>query len=228
MRKLHIFTFAIIVFSFLVSIYFYPHLPQWIVTHWGIDGQADGYMAKPVGLFIFPIVLTLLYFLFLYLPQIDPLKRNLQKFRSYFDVFMLLVTLFLFYVYLLTLFWNIGIEFNMIQLLSPAFAILFYYAGILINHAKRNYFVGIKTPWTLSSDVVWNKTHRLGSKLFKVVGIIALLGIFVPRLAIYVILIPVLLTAVIVTVYSYVAYQDELKHKKAKPRTKVQRRKRRS
>lgn len=228
MRKLHIFTFAIIVFSFLVSIYFYPHLPQRIVTHWGIDGQADGYMSKPLGLFIFPVLLTILYLLFLFLPQIDPLKRNLQKFRAYFDVFMLLVTLFLFYVYILTLFWNIGTEFNIIQLISPAFAVLFYYAGILIHHAKRNYFVGIKTPWTLSSDVVWNKTHKLGSKLFKIVGVVTLLGIFVPRLALYVILLPVLMTAAIVTVYSYIVFQDELGRKKKKSKTKVFHKKRRS
>jgi uncharacterized membrane protein len=87
---------------------------------------------------------------------------------------------FLFYLYLLMILWNIGMRFQMPQLLAPAFGILFYYAGVLTEKAKRNWFIGIRTPWTLSSEEVWERTHRIGGKLFKIAGVITLLGIVLP------------------------------------------------
>ena len=66
----------------------------------------------------------------------------------------------------------------MTKFIIPAFAVLLFYIGILIKHAKRNWFIGIRTPWTLSSDKVWDKTHALGGKLFQVSAVITLGGIF--------------------------------------------------
>lgn len=95
----------------------------------------------------------------------------------------------------------------MIQVLSPAFAVLFYYAGILMSHAKQNWFVGIRTPWTMSNELVWNKTHKIGGKLFKLTGLISLLSLILPDLSIFFILVPILFTTVFVFVYSYIEYQ---------------------
>ncbi|MCD6528067.1 SdpI family protein [bacterium] len=100
------------------------------------------------------------------IPKIDPLKKNLEKFRNYFERFFILLFLFLFYLYLLTIFWNLGLRFYIGQAMIPALAILFYYCGVLLEKAKRNWFIGIRTPWTLSSDEVWDKTHQLGGRLF--------------------------------------------------------------
>lgn len=115
------------------------------------------------------------------IPKIDPLKENIQKFRRYFDVFMLLLFGFLFYLYTLTLLWNLGYRFNIIQLLAPAFGLIIYYAGVMMENAKQNWFVGVRTPWTLSGESVWDKANRLAGRLFNVAGILAALGVVFPK-----------------------------------------------
>jgi len=150
-------------------------------------------------------------FLFILIPKIDPKRANIEKFKKYFDNFIVLIVSFLFYLYLLTIAWNLDYRFNMIQFLSPGFAIIFYYAGILIEHSKQNWFIGIRTPWTLSSEKVWIKTHSLGGKLFKICGILSLFGIIFPTIAVIFVLVPILAATVGVFAYSYFLYQKEVK-----------------
>jgi uncharacterized membrane protein len=89
--------------------------------------------------------------------------------------------------------------------------LLFFYIGILLENAKRNWFIGIRTPWTLSSEKVWNKTHKLGSKMFKISGIIVLIGFLFQKYVTYFILIPTLFVAFYLVIYSYVEYRKEKK-----------------
>jgi len=91
-------------------------------------------------------------------------------------------------------------------------AVLFYGIGVLLQHAKRNWFIGIRTPWTLSSDTVWDKTHKQGSVLFKICGLIALIGVFFKDYSIYFILIPIIVVSLYLTVYSYFVYSKEMKN----------------
>ncbi len=147
--------------------------------------------------------------MFLLIPRIDPLKENIEKFREYFDWFVVLIIIFLFYIYALSFSWSFGYRFNMGQVLSPALGILFYYAGILISNAQKNWFIGIRTPWTMSNEHVWNKTHRLGGKMFKICGMICLFGLIFPAYAFWFVLIPIFVTAIYINVYSYFAYKKE-------------------
>ena len=209
MRKSKLIVMLIIVTSFIIGIYFYPQIPEKMASHWNVQGQVDGYMSKSWGLFLMPIISLGLFLLFILIPKIDPLKMNIEKFRKYFDGFIILIILFLFYLYLLTILWNFDNKFSMNQVLSPAFGILFFYCGILIEKVKRNWFIGIKTPWTLSNEKVWDKTHQLGGKLFKIVGIIAFLGIIFPNYTFFLILFPVIAVSIYTVVYSYFEYQKE-------------------
>ncbi len=210
MKKNKIIILGIISLSFIIAIYIYPQMPEKMASHWNIQGEVDSYMSKFWSLFLMPIISIGLFFLFILIPKIDPLKENIKKFRKYFDGFIVLIMIFLFYVYLLTIFWNIGIRFNMTQFMMPALGILFYYCGILVENAKRNWFIGIRTPWTLSSEKVWNKTHKIGGKLFKATGIIALGGIFLPKYAVLFLTIPIISVAVYTIIYSYFEYQKEI------------------
>ncbi len=209
MRKSEITILGIILASFIIGIYFYPQMPSEMASHWNSQGQVDGYMSKFWGLFLMPIISFGMFLLFIAIPKIDPYKQNIEKFKKYYNNFVVLIIIFLFYLYLLTIFWNVGLRFNMIQLIAPAFGILFYYCGILTEKAKRNWFIGIKTPWTLSSERVWDKTHKIGGKLFKITGIIALFGTFFPSKAIFFIFIPGILSAVYTIIYSYFEWQKE-------------------
>jgi uncharacterized membrane protein len=117
---------------------------------------------------------------------------------------------FMVYMHTLTMLWNLGYnQFNMGTAMLPAMGLIFVFAGIMMRKAKRNFFIGIRTPWTLSSDHVWDETHRLGSTLFIAAGILALLGAFFPDYAFWFILIPVLGSTLFLLVYSYVLYQRE-------------------
>jgi len=207
MRNGEIAVLLLVIISFIIGIYLYPQMPASMASHWNAQGIVDGYMSKFWGLFLMPIISFALFLLFLAIPRIDPLKKNIQKFRKYFDIFIIIIIAFLLYLYLLTIFWSLGFMFSMILMLSPAFAILFYYAGILTENAKRNWFIGIRTPWTMSSDKVWDKTHKLGGLLFKLCGIIALFGMLLPDYALLFVIIPAVVLVVYTVVYSYFEYK---------------------
>ncbi len=199
----------IISISFVIGIYFYPEFSDQVASHWNTKGEVDGYISKFWGLFLMPIVSLALWLLFLLIPKIDPLKKNVEKFRKYFDTFVVLIILFLFYVYLLTIAWNLGARFDMGRVMVPAMGILFFYIGVLLKHAKRNWFIGIRTPWTLSSDKVWDKTHELGGKLFKIAGVITILSIFFSKWSFWIVIASALLVTIYTLVYSYFLYQKE-------------------
>ena len=205
MKKSSLIILMIIILSLAAAIYLYPLVPDQMPTHWNSKGEVDGYMSKFWGLFLLPIIIIGVYLLFLLIPKIDPLKKNIEKFRNYYDLLIVVIILYLFYVYALTIAANF-IIFNFSTALIPAFAALFYLIGMILSKAKRNWFVGIRTPWTLSSDKVWDKTHKLGSTLFKISAVIALLGIFVPEQSIWFLIGPVIASAIIAIVYSYFEY----------------------
>jgi len=201
--------FSLVLLSVLIGVYFYPQLPESMATHWGLSGEANGYMSKFWGVFLFPIILFGLSLMLLFFPKIDPLKKDFVGFKKYYNAFIVFMIGFLFYVYILSMVWNLGFVFNINHFIIPAIGLLFFYLGSILEHLKRNWFIGIKTPWTLSSDSVWNKTHKLGSKLFKLMGVIAFIGIFFEKYLIWFIFVPVFLVVIILFAYSYFTYQKE-------------------
>ncbi len=191
---------------------FWNQLPEQMASHWNENDQVDGYMAKFWGVWMMPLVTLGMYALFLIIPAIDPLKANIAKFRGVFNLFILLITAFMLYVHGLTLAWNLGYEFRMSAAMLPFMGILFIFIGYMLRQAKRNWFIGIRTPWTLSSDFVWDKTHQLGSILFIASGVLAFAGSFFGgSTALWLTLLPVLGSALFLMVYSYVLYQRETK-----------------
>ena len=93
--------------------------------------------------------------------------------------------------------------------MAPAMGVLFYYLGDLIRNSKRNWFIGIRTPWTLSSKKVWAKTHNVGGRLFKIAGILAFAGVLFPQYTHFLIIAPIIFIAIYTIIYSYFEYQRE-------------------
>ncbi len=209
MRKSEWVVLILVLLATAVGIYLYPQMPEWMASHWNIQGEVDGHISRFWGVFLMPLISLAMFLFFVLIPRIDPLKANVAKFRKYFDWFIILITLFLFGIYKFSLLWNLGIQLDIRIFLPIAIGILFYYCGVLTENAKRNWFIGIRTPWTMSSDAVWDKTHRLGGKLFKASGIIAVLGIFFRDWAFYFAIVPALFTAVYSSVYSYLAFRHQ-------------------
>lgn len=194
-----------------LSVYVYPQMPDTMISHWGLAGQADGHAGKFMALFLVPLISGVMLVILTAVPSIDPLHANIKKFSSHYGRFIVLMMGFFLYIHAITILLNMGYAFSINQALSPAFGALFYYCGILISNAKRNWFIGIRTPWTMSSDSVWNKTHKLGGKLFRVAGVVSLAGIVVYDYAIIFMLVPVIAFSVLLVAYSYVEYRKEKK-----------------
>ncbi len=203
---------TLVLASFLAGVILWNSMPDAMASHWGTDDQVNGYMPKFWGLFMVPLMTAGMLALFMLIPLIDPLKANIAQFREYFNGIIVLITVFMLYVHVLTLAWNMGAtNFRLSAALLPAMGLLFVFMGLMISKAKRNYFIGIRTPWTLSSDSVWDQTHRVGGKLFIASGVLALLGAFFPGQAIWFIMVPVMGSSLFTVGYSYYVYQRELK-----------------
>jgi uncharacterized membrane protein len=209
-RKSEVFISVMVLLFFVIGFYLYPWMPEKIASHWNVKGEVDGYLPKFPGLFLLPSIFAVIALLFVAVPRIDPLKANIEEFRGYYDRFLTIFSILFLFIYLQTILWSLGIQISPMTLLPIGIGLLFYYAGILCENAKRNWFIGIRTPWTLSSDKVWEKTHKIGGKLFKIAGIIAILGVFVQEYALFLILIPIISFIVYTIAYSYFEYQKEV------------------
>jgi uncharacterized membrane protein len=200
-----------IIATLLLTIAAYPSLPPTVASHWNASGMADGSMAKLPGLAIVPFIMVACTALFFVLPRIDPLRKNYEKFRNYYEGFVLVFVLYLLAIQLLIILWNAGYPLDMNIAFAVLFGLLFIYIGFLVEHAEPNWFVGIRTPWTMSSATVWKKTHETGGKLFRIAGVVSILGVFAGPYTFAFILVPAIAVAVYTVVYSYIAYQNEMK-----------------
>lgn len=200
--------------SFAVGAYAYALLPEQVASHWGISGEANGYMPKTVGAFLLPVLLLVLFAVFVVIPRIDPLRANIETFKTHYYGFVLVITAFLFLVYVQSILWNLGTMISFSLTMPVLFAGLFFYVGILLEKAKRNWFIGIRTPWTLSSDEVWDRTHRLGAKVFKAVGVASVVSVLLPAYAFFIVIGLLVAAAVGLVAYSYVEYVRLMKRGK--------------
>ena len=212
-RLTTIIVLILIVGTTIAGVLLWNQLPDQMASHWNVNDQVDGYMSKIWGVFMMPLITLGMFVLFIVVPNIDPLKANIAEFRETFNLFIVFIVGFMVYIHVLTLRWNLGYtNLGIGKAMLPAMGLLFIVIGSLLRKAKRNWFIGIRTPWTLSSDSVWNETHRLGSVLFMISGVLTLIGgIFGGMIAFWLLFIPLMGSTIFLLVYSYVLYQRETK-----------------
>jgi uncharacterized membrane protein len=158
---------------------------------WGLPDAASDHRAVPAVMAI----------------QTSTRSANIAQFRGIYNTF---IVLFHAVYHALTPIWNLGYDnFDIGMAIMPAICLFFIFLGALMRRAKRNFFIGIRTPWTLSSDTVWEKTHALGSKLFIAAGILSLLTLPLGEYWFWAFMILVLIAAIIPIVYSYVLWKRE-------------------
>lgn len=200
---------GLILVALIIGVFLYPALPAQIATHWNMQGVADGVMPKFWGLFLVPFIMVITLLLSVFLPLIDPMRENVQAFRRSYQNFFFWIGVFLFYLFVLMIGWNVGWRFNFTMALIPAMAALFFIVGSFLGRSKRNWFVGIRTPWTMESEDVWDKTNQLGGLMFQVSAAVMLGGIIFPQYLLYFIVVPIGITVVATTVYSYIEFRRE-------------------
>ncbi|RJR32130.1 SdpI family protein [Candidatus Parcubacteria bacterium] len=207
--KTEILPIALLLTSLVASFYFYANFPEQVPTHWNYRGEIDDYSPKTFAAFFFPALNAGLYLLFLAIPYIDPKKDRYVEFSKVYhifkDILIAVLTLIYFYVGLA----GMGYDLSINYIIPPAIGILFMVMGNYMGKIKSNWFFGIRTPWTLSSEEVWNKTHRLGGKLFMLLGLFLILGAFLPNQQLYwiIFMAGIVIIALVPIIYSYWLYK---------------------
>ncbi len=206
--------FVLAALIFVVSLYAYPRLPAQIASHWNAQGEVNGTMSRFWGVFLLPIVTVGILGLLWLIPYIDPLRENIAKFRTMYDGFIVVFLLYMLVIQGQIILWSLGTRISPNVTLPVILGVLFVYIGFLLEKTRQNWFIGIRTPWTLSSQTVWDKTHRVAAKWFKVAGLIAMLGVFWSRYAIWFMIVPIVAVALYAVIYSYIAYHKlETEHR---------------
>jgi len=212
-KNTSIISLILIALALLAGAILWNQLPDQMASHWNVNDQVDGTMSKFWGVLLMPLITLGMFVLFLIIPGIDPLKANIAKFRESFNLFIVLIIAFMLYIHGLTLAWSLGFtNFKMSTAMLPFMGVLFIAIGFMLRKAKRNFFIGIRTPWTLSSDSVWDKTHQTGSILFMISGVFAIIGgFFGGMIAFWLMFVPLIGSSLFLVVYSYILYRDEIK-----------------
>ncbi len=154
----------------VMSITAYPSLPDRIPTHWNIQGEIDGWSDKLWGVSLIPLTMTVLLLLFRALPWLSPKPFTMNSFYSTYEFIVLILFTYLAYIQGVMLWSAINPQFNATRAIAGGLCLMFAALGNVLGKVRRNFWVGIRTPWTIANERVWNTTHRLAAKLFVCAG----------------------------------------------------------
>ncbi|PLX25786.1 hypothetical protein C0580_01460 [Candidatus Parcubacteria bacterium] len=197
----------------VLAYYFNGVLPDQVISHWNAQGQADDYSSKTFFVYFMPLLSIGVYLLMKYLPKVDPKKANYIKFDTAYNFLRLYLVLFFLVIFYVSGMMNLdfGKDWNMGQIMPVVIAILFVCIGLIMPQIKQNWFAGIKTPWTLSDNENWEKTHRFGGKMFILGGLVFLSMAFLPSnyfIVVFVVAIAIILSPIL---YSYFIFRNSQK-----------------
>jgi uncharacterized membrane protein len=205
--KINKWLIIVILLSAIGTIFVYQQLPNMVPGHWNLSGEVDQYNNKEF-VFITALLPLGLYILMVFLPKLDPKKAAYLKHEKAYDIVQTSIVIFLIATHWLTIAIALGYDVNIGRVIKIGLGVLFVVMGNYMSQIRHNYFFGIKNPWTLASEEVWTKTHRLGGYSFVLSGGIAFLsGFLQDPTAFKVMMIGIFGPLVGVNVYSYLLYQ---------------------
>jgi immunity protein, SdpI family len=197
---------GLVVLAFAVTAVVYDHLPMLAPTHWNIDGNVDGRIAKPWGPFVLPLTMAALFALLAILPRISPRNYDMTPFSRTYGAIQFAILGYLFFVNTLVLAAGLGWPVSVNRLMPIGLGGLFAFLGNFMGKVTPNFFVGVRTPWTLADPEVWLRTHRFAGWLMMVTGLAVAvagpLGVGMRWL-----LGAMILSALVPAVYSYFIYR---------------------
>jgi len=197
----------LIVLMLLMGVILYQRVPDLTPTRWNAWGNVTGYGSRNEILFLIPVISIITYVAISIIPRIAVMKMNMMLFSEYLYRIKSAILLFLFGLYLTAVLNSLGYRFNMNYYVVPSAALLLYYFGWILQYAKRNYFIGIKTPWTLADDRVWERTHRIGSITLRINAAVLLFALLFPTAGFIIFSLPITLNFIFFWAYSWWEYQ---------------------
>ena len=204
--KLTWLTWLVILITWLLVAWYYTRLPESVPVHWNYQGVADRYMDKPWGALLLPIITTGLVALLMVLPTISPKGFRLEAARRSYGVIIFVMALFMLAIQIVTFEVALGRGWDISKLVPAGVGLLLAVIGNYLSKFPKNFFVGIRTPWTLASDEVWFKTHRLAGWLFSIAGVVMFFGALI-GLPMAPLIVVVLAAALIPVVFSLFYYR---------------------
>lgn len=200
----------LIVAAFVFSLVVYPRLPERIVTHWDVRGEPNGWSSRTVGAFVIPAMSLFIWLLLRAVPYIDPRRANIEKFRETFEGLIIAIVGVMVLLHGAVVGAALGWPVSISRLAPLGVGALLVVLGNLLPRFRSNFFMGIRTPWTLSSETVWAKTHRVGGYLIVAAGLLMVASAFVQSdFFSYVALAGVFVAALGSVIYSYVVWRGE-------------------
>jgi len=191
-----------------VSVALYGQLPERIATHFDISGQPDGWSSRMSGALTLPLVMGITWVALWGLPKISPTGWRVEPFHNVWNRVQVAILAFLLLLHVGILghalgWWGARMD----RLVIGGVGLLLITLGNYLGKTTRNFFLGIRTPWTLASDEVWRRTHRLGGWLLVIAGLV-LVGMAFTGIRESVLAVTVGLAAVVPVVYSFFAYRS--------------------
>ncbi|MGC1548989.1 MAG: SdpI family protein [Rhodanobacter sp.] len=190
----------------VVAVWLYPRLPAVVPTHWDMNGHINGYMPRFWAAAMPALMIFGLAVLAMLLPAISPRRFEIAPFAQAYGIVMLATQGLMLVVGLSTLLSGAGYAVPIPTIVMLSVGVLFMVMGNYMGKLRKNFFVGIRTPWTLASDAVWERTHRFGGWLFMLAGLVVVIAALVgapPRL-----LVVVLLAVTVISCgYSFLIYR---------------------
>lgn len=198
--------FVLVLVGFAVAASMYSSLPDPMPTHWDMEGRINGTMPKPWGAYLMPGVMLVLWAMFAILPRISPRGFEMDTFVRAWAIFALSTLGLMLFIEILVL--RAARDGGMLspRAIVVGIGVLFAILGNFLGKVTRNFFAGIRTPWTLANEEVWLRTHRLAGKLFVLAGLIIVVA-GLAGVSIWPLIAAPIAAAVIPAVYSYVVYK---------------------
>lgn len=175
---------AAILVTLAAGLALYPSLPDRVPTHWNAQGDANGYSGKLQAVLLMPGIMAALTLLFAAMPWLSPrqfeMNGSIARRPVYLQV-MLLMLAFMLYVHLVMLAAAWGRHIHMAQAMLGGVCALFAALSPFLRNLRRNFYIGVRTPWTLASEPVWASTHRFAARTFLFAGVAGVVFALLPR-----------------------------------------------
>jgi len=175
-RQADFLSWGLICVPLLLAAWLWPTLPDPMPSHWNASGEVDGYLPKVWGVTLMPLMAVGTWLIMKIIPFISPKGFRTEGFNDVIQIFKVTLVAFMALVAVLVLLESIGIDAHIEQIILAASGALLIVIGNFMGKVRKNFFIGIRTPWTLASDEVWSRTHRLGGRLFVLAGIVMMVG----------------------------------------------------
>jgi uncharacterized membrane protein len=201
---------VLLILPFIFSAYIWDELPDEVPTHFNLQGEADNWGPKWVNAIMFPAIGLGTYLLLVFLPLIDP-KKRIESTQKPIAAIRIITSMFMVFMYAFIMAESMGTDINFSIYLQIAIGMLFLVLGNYMHSIKQNYFIGVRTPWTLENETVWKRTHRITAKVWTIGGLIMMIAPLtishsVAYWSIFGVVIAVLV--LVPVIYSYVIFQQ--------------------